>query len=49
MIHQTVIWGTVDAAQSDSVFIINEDLKILPRFEMHLLPNSARQNNLTFL
>ncbi len=49
MIHQTVIGGAVDAAQSDGVFIIYEDLKILPRLEMHLLPNSARQNNLTFL
>lgn len=49
MIHQTVIGGAVNAAQGNGVFIIDEDLKILPWLEMHLLPNSARQNNLTFL
>ena len=49
MIHQALIGGAVDTAQSDGILIIDEDLKILPRLEMHLLPNRARQNNLTFL
>ena len=49
MIHQTVIRWAVDAAQSYGVFIIDKNLKILPRLEMHLFPNSTRQNNLTFL
>ncbi len=49
MIHQAVIGGAVDTAKRDGVFIVDEDFKILPRLQMHLLPHGAGQDNLTLL
>ena len=41
MIHQPTIGGAVDPAEGDGVFIVDEDLKILPRLKMHLLPHGT--------
>ena len=49
MIHQTMIGGTVDAAEGDSVFIVDENFEILPRFKMHLIPHRARKDDLPLL
>lgn len=49
MIHQTLIRRSIDTPKRDGVLIIDENLKILPRLQMHLLPNRTWQNNLTFL
>jgi hypothetical protein len=44
-----MIGRTVDAPEGDGVLIVDEDFKILPRLQMHLLPHGAGQDNLTFL
>jgi hypothetical protein len=49
MIHQTVIRGAVDTAKGDGVLIGDENLKILPRLQMHLLAHGAGQDNLPLL
>lgn len=49
MIHQAMIGGTVDTAEGDGVFIVDDDFKILPRPKVHFLPHGGGQDNLTFL
>jgi hypothetical protein len=46
MIDQAMIWRAVDTAEGDGVFIVDEDFKILPRLQMHVLPHGAWQDNL---
>lgn len=49
MIHQAMIRRMIDPSQGDRVFIVNEDLKILPRLQIHLRSHRARQDDLAFL
>jgi hypothetical protein len=42
MVHQAVIGRAVDPAEGDGVLVVDEDFKILPRLQMHLLPHGTR-------
>lgn len=41
MIHQTAVGWAVDPAEGDGVLIVDEDFKILPWLQVHLLPHST--------